>query len=79
MINMLRWNTNSLVSWVDSHIIDYPTAMNLNYTWSFGSAAGFCLGMQFFTGIFLAMFYLCLLYTSPSPRDKRQSRMPSSA
>ena len=21
----------------------------------------------------------CLLYTSPSPRDKRQSRMPSSA
>ena len=23
--------------------------------------------------------YCCLLYTSPSPRDKRQSRMPSSA
>ena len=23
--------------------------------------------------------YGCLLYTSPSPRDKRQSRMPSSA
>ena len=23
--------------------------------------------------------YSCLLYTSPSPRDKRQSRMPSSA
>ena len=23
--------------------------------------------------------YPCLLYTSPSPRDKRQSRMPSSA
>ena len=27
-----------------------------------------------------SMKYLsCLLYTSPSPRDKRQSRMPSSA
>ena len=25
------------------------------------------------------MFKICLLYTSPSPRDKRQSRMPSSA
>ena len=25
------------------------------------------------------MCYDCLLYTSPSPRDKRQSRMPSSA
>ena len=24
-------------------------------------------------------YVLCLLYTSPSPRDKRQSRMPSSA
>ena len=24
-------------------------------------------------------FNFCLLYTSPSPRDKRQSRMPSSA
>ena len=26
-----------------------------------------------------ALPYICLLYTSPSPRDKRQSRMPSSA
>ena len=25
------------------------------------------------------MGIICLLYTSPSPRDKRQSRMPSSA
>ena len=27
----------------------------------------------------LGRYYRCLLYTSPSPRDKRQSRMPSSA
>ena len=26
-----------------------------------------------------SQYSLCLLYTSPSPRDKRQSRMPSSA
>ena len=26
-----------------------------------------------------ALAHICLLYTSPSPRDKRQSRMPSSA
>ena len=25
------------------------------------------------------IYSVCLLYTSPSPRDKRQSRMPSSA
>ena len=28
---------------------------------------------------FVARLQRCLLYTSPSPRDKRQSRMPSSA
>ena len=28
---------------------------------------------------FVAYLNSCLLYTSPSPRDKRQSRMPSSA
>ena len=26
-----------------------------------------------------AMFLVCLLYTSPSPRDRTRSRMPSSA
>ena len=29
--------------------------------------------------VYDTLFGLCLLYTSPSPRDKRQSRMPSSA
>ena len=29
--------------------------------------------------VFLTGLLDCLLYTSPSPRDKRQSRMPSSA
>ena len=32
-----------------------------------------------YLGIKKYRFYICLLYTSPSPRDKRQSRMPSSA
>ena len=27
----------------------------------------------------LERFYSCLLYTSPSPRDRQKSRMPSSA
>ena len=31
------------------------------------------------TGLAREHGFLCLLYTSPSPRDKRQSRMPSSA
>ena len=29
--------------------------------------------------LFVDLNQCCLLYTSPSPRDKRQSRMPSSA
>ena len=31
------------------------------------------------SGTVAAPLERCLLYTSPSPRDKRQSRMPSSA
>ena len=32
-----------------------------------------------FKGTVSGVITTCLLYTSPSPRDKRQSRMPSSA
>lgn len=52
-----RWNKNSILSFIDSHIIDYPTPINLNYMWSFGSTAGICLVIQIITGIFLAMHY----------------------
>ena len=52
-----------------------------------------CLLMLLGTGLFVAILayygepdwgviatsYLCLLYTSPSPRDRTRSRMPSSA
>lgn len=54
---MTRWNKNSLLAFVDSHIINYPTPINLNYMWSFGSTAGICLVIQIITGIFLAMHY----------------------
>jgi ubiquinol-cytochrome c reductase cytochrome b subunit len=54
---MLRWNKHSLSAFVSSHIIEYPTPLNLNYMWSFGSAAGICLVIQIITGIFLAMHY----------------------
>ena len=30
-------------------------------------------------GVTMAHYDICLLYTSPSPRDMRRSRMPSSA
>ena len=57
MFNNIRWNKDFILSFVDSHIIDYPTPINLNYLWSFGSAAGICLVIQIITGILLAMHY----------------------
>ena len=39
----------------------------------FGTLVGGFIGMGLFA------FYICLLYTSPSPRDRTRSRMPSSA
>jgi len=54
---MTRWNKHPLLSFIDSHIIDYPTPINLNYMWSFGSTAGIALVIQIITGVFLAMHY----------------------
>jgi len=56
-MSKLRWNKDYLLSFIDSHIVDYPTPINLNYLWSFGSMAGLCLVIQIVTGIFLAMHY----------------------
>lgn len=57
MFNNIRWNKDFILSFVSSHIIDYPTPINLNYLWSFGSAAGICLVIQIVTGVILAMHY----------------------
>jgi quinol-cytochrome oxidoreductase complex cytochrome b subunit len=54
----MRLNSVRTLAIVDSHIISYPTPKNLNYMWSFGSAAGICLGIQILTGVFLAMHYV---------------------
>ena len=52
-----RFNKNYLIAFIDSHIIHYPTPINLSYAWSFGSLAGICLVIQILTGLFLAMHY----------------------
>jgi ubiquinol-cytochrome c reductase cytochrome b subunit len=46
-----------LASFVNDHLIEYPTPSNLNYMWGFGSLAGICLLIQIASGIFLAMHY----------------------
>ena len=41
--------------------------------------AGIFPGVLLGAGLWITWWYLCLLYTSPSPRDYAASRMPSSA
>ena len=83
--NIEKQEQKGVTGWIDKrlpiftfmnhNLRDYPTPKNLNYFWNFGSLAGITLVIMIVTGILLA----CLLYTSPSPRDMRRSRMPSSA
>ena len=40
---------------------------------------GFLLSLTVVTALVSAVLCICLLYTSPSPRDLARSRMPSSA
>src|SRR5690606_32664071 len=53
----MRLNKDFLFSFIDSHLVDYPTPININYLWSFGSIAGICLVIQILSGVFLAMHY----------------------
>ena len=48
---------NPLTTTVRSHLLYYPTPASLSYFWNFGSLAGFCLVIQIFSGLFLAMHY----------------------
>jgi ubiquinol-cytochrome c reductase cytochrome b/c1 subunit len=60
-------NYGRLIRWIDyrvpfvasleEHLLDYPTPVNLNYWWNFGSLAGIVLVIMIVTGIFLAMYY----------------------
>lgn len=53
----MRLLRQKLISIVNNHLIDYPTPININYFWGFGSLAGLCLAIQLVTGILLAMHY----------------------
>ena len=62
---------------VDAVLITSP--QNRRYATGFPSSAGVCLIDQKGGYLFTDFRYICLLYTSPSPRDAPLSRMPSSA
>jgi ubiquinol-cytochrome c reductase cytochrome b subunit len=56
MLN-LRILNKPIISVLNNHLIDYPTPLNINYLWNFGSVAGIFLVVQIISGIFLAMHY----------------------
>ena len=53
----LRILNRPIINIFNDHLIDYPTPININYLWNFGSMAGVFLVVQILTGIFLAMHY----------------------
>ena len=56
------------------------TAVSLSCTSADPNLAATVIGTALAFGLsVVAMAYTCLLYTSPSPRDRHKSRMPSSA
>jgi quinol-cytochrome oxidoreductase complex cytochrome b subunit len=56
-LQSLRLLNRPIINTLNDHLIDYPTPVNINYMWNFGSMAGVFLAIQIFTGIFLAMHY----------------------
>ena len=65
------------------HLVDPSPLPFLSSIAGLAMAAGLVFYMHYGTSWLLILgtigLLTCLLYTSPSPRDKRQSRMPSSA
>ena len=53
----LRILNRPIINILNDHLIDYPTPLNINYMWNFGSMAGLFLVIQILTGVFLAMHY----------------------
>lgn len=49
--------SNSLLSLVNSYVVDSPQPANISYMWNFGSLLALCLGIQIVTGVLLAMHY----------------------
>jgi ubiquinol-cytochrome c reductase cytochrome b/c1 subunit len=56
---LVRWIDYRLpfISVIEHEFTAYPTPVNLNYWWNFGSLAGIVLVIMIATGVFLAMYY----------------------
>ena len=82
LINLIFLNQFSLFSQEDKLALDLLNSMSDNYKKMKGFTSSFTYSMKNLTEDITDSFsgkISCLLYTSPSPRDRQKSRMPSSA
>ena len=79
----MSWLSDTISSWIPNELKnnDALKAVALAATAYYGYSAlqGTSLGTELATMGSKAKSKACLLYTSPSPRDRQKSRMPSSA
>ena len=66
-------NANTISPYTFNHAFTYRGGENTS------NSGSFSVGIVGIAANGVAIFNPCLLYTSPSPRDSGQSRMPSSA
>lgn len=58
LYKMRLHNKIQVLGVLNTHLVAYPTPMNLNWSWNGGSLAGVMLASQMLTGILLAMHYV---------------------
>ena len=63
----------------DDYFTEYSKINRLKIISNFSGSAGLAVILKNKNYLFTDGRYTCLLYTSPSPRDRQKSRMPSSA
>lgn len=56
-IKMRFIKEQSILSIINSYVVDSPQPSNLSYIWNFGSLLATCLGLQIVTGVILAIHY----------------------
>ena len=54
----MRIVRKDLMKFVVEHVINYPSPVNLNFNWGFGSLALFYLMVQILTGVILTIYYV---------------------
>ena len=80
IVEELGWSSDQFISFINLESTKEALKLNteeLAKRGGFGSPTMFVDGKNMFFGN--DRLNLCLLYTSPSPRDRQKSRMPSSA